>query len=96
MANIKYLLDEYPGNEAWSNFVACFLVEWQSFEKKEKLVSRLDEDIAIVLSYFVGDNWLSWLESKVPALDGATPAEVMAKYPDGKTAIRSLLMRMPV
>ena len=94
---LDYLLDEYPGDEKWLEFVNYFVEEWESHPNKIALLSKVnDPDISAVISFIVGGDSINWLESEIPALGGRTPICVLTKFPNGNIIIRSLLMRMPI
>lgn len=88
--SIEVLVAEYPGDRAWSRFVAEF--------PEVAAVVNLPLDDALlrkVLTAEMGSKARDWLRQPVSALGGRTPASVLTDHPQGTLAIRSLVMRMP-
>ena len=78
---IAILADSYPGDEAWSEFARAY--------------GALDDSVESVATARLGHDCRRWLESPVPYLEGLSPRQVMAGWPEGERAVRDLIMRMP-
>lgn len=90
---LTILYEEYPGDDAWGNFVSCFP------EMDADLLNQIpiETDFIRALYWKKGSNLgrlKSWLVKPVPALDGKTPIEIL-KLEEGKTILRTAIMRMP-
>jgi len=90
---LTILFEEYPGDDAWVHFVSCFP------EIDTKLLDQIpiETDFVRALYWKKGDNLdrvKHWLVKPVPALDGKTPLEIL-KLEEGKTILRTAIMRMP-
>lgn len=97
MAAIPILIEEFPGEAAWQRFVDVFRSGWiEVADKPAWLAATGDEEIAIVLSVSMGEKALTWLDRPVGALDKLAPQTVLDTVPAGVTAVKSLLMRMPL
>jgi len=92
---LEILRDEYPGDEAWKNYVDCFRPDWEARQDQAQLREKLPEDLAIVLSWHFGDRAWRWYTQPVPALGGKTPQSVHSG-PSGETTLRNCIMRIPV
>jgi hypothetical protein len=87
------LLNEYPGDDAWEQFVSNF---------PEVCIDHIDQnsidaDILKVLYWKKGRNAervLRWLGKPIPALDGNTVFNIM-EMQEGRTILRTAIMRMP-
>lgn len=96
MDAIEVLRDEYPGEQAWRRFVEVFLPEWERWPDKQLAQARLvDEEIAAVLTSYLGPSAYAWFEKPIGALAMRSPLDVLNNDADGLAIIRSLLMRMP-
>ena len=97
MNAIDVLIDECPGEEAWSSFVEVFRSAWENVSDKDNLVREIgDEDIAIVLNARMGYDAIAWVKQSIGALEQKSVLQVLKAGPSGKTAVKSLIMRMPV
>ena len=90
---LTILYEEYSGDDAWGNFVSCFP------EINTDLLNQIpiETDFVRALYWKKGDNLdrvKNWLEKPLPALDGKTPFEIL-KLEEGKTILRTAIMRMP-
>ncbi len=87
------LLNEYPGDDAWDQFVSTFPEIYIDFIDQ----IPIDADILKVLYWKKGNNAdrvLNWLGKPIPALDGNTVFDIL-KMQEGKTVLRTAIMRMP-
>jgi len=87
------LLNEYPGDDAWEQFVSTFPEVYIDYIDQ----NSIDVDILKVLYWKKGNNAervLSWLGKPIPALDGNTVFDIM-KMQEGRTILRTAIMRMP-
>lgn len=77
----------------WHDFVATCSkdVDEDSIELGDISVPK---DISIVLYWRLRNHAYNWLSKPVPALDHATPIELL-KSEDGKKILKVALMRMP-
>ena len=90
---LKVLYEEYPGDNAWRDFVSSF----PDIDQEILDHDSLDSDLIRVLYWKKGSNLegvKSWLNKPIQALDGNTPVKV-AKLKAGKLILRTVLMRMP-
>ncbi len=91
---LKILVDEYPGDAAWSKF-SEYWSAMSSCEDRRALIDLLqDEDLAAVVAGRMGEHATSWVTNEVPALGKRTPVDIV-RHSNGRTILRSLLMRMP-
>lgn len=96
MIAIDVLRDEYPGDDAWRQFVSVFRQAWSLWEDKDSYSSTLgDQEIAIVLTTSMGALALDWFTKPCGALGKRAPIDVLKNEPYGINIIRTLLMRMP-
>lgn len=96
MSQLELLINQYPGDTAWENFYHVFKDDWNCLDNKDEYLHVIsDEKIAAVIAVKMGNRGLSWFSSTIPALDGKTPAQVFYSSPNGKLAIKNLIMRMP-
>jgi hypothetical protein len=89
MHEIKYLDDN-----AWQNFAQLFERQWLKFEHKENILNLVNGDtlLAMVVSQ-VSAKPETWLETKIPALNGKTPIWCLKNYKDKQ--LKAILMNMP-
>lgn len=90
---LSILVEEYPGNLAWNNFVSSFP------DLDADLLTKIpiENDCAKVIYWKKGnklDEVKKWLAKPIPALDGKTPLEILS-LEHGKTILRTAIMRMP-
>lgn len=89
-------LEQYfSGEENWiklSNYCASF---WSDSDIQSKLLAYLENriDLAQVIYYHLQGNSISWIYSKVPALDNLTPIECL-KTEQTTKRLKVCLMRM--
>lgn len=96
MSQLELLINQYPGDAAWENFYNVFKDDWDRINDKSNYINVIsDEKVAAVLAVKMGEQSLSWFSSGIPALDGQTPAQIFNSFPNGKLAIKNLIMRMP-
>ena len=88
--SLDVLIAEYPGDRAWERFVGVV-----ADGSQDGALRLTDQGIARVLAAYMGAKARIWLDQPVPTLDGRTPIDVLSNHPNGATAIRSVLMRMP-
>jgi hypothetical protein len=84
---------EYPGDEAWAGFVAAFRPEATDHRHAQASAPIPAETLVAILGY---DAALDWVDRPIDALDGRSPAEVIADDPDGIRIVRHVLMRLPI
>ena len=90
-SSLDILRDEYPGDEAWTDFAACYRPA-----DDEPTLDLKDASLAATLVGRMGyEQAAVWLDSPVPALDGMTPRAVIASFADGNQILRHVVMRMP-
>ncbi|MEI9905515.1 MAG: hypothetical protein WDN06_17400 [Asticcacaulis sp.] len=64
---------------------------------KDYLVREIgNEDIAIVLNARMGYDAIAWVKQPIGALEQKSVLQVLKAGPSGETAVKSLIMRMPV
>jgi len=90
------LEDHFAGNEAFENYSSCFKEQWENFNAKEELLALVGNDLILArpIAYHLQENFHSWFNRKIPALENLTPAECM-KSPKGILRLKSCLHRMP-
>jgi hypothetical protein len=88
--SLDVLVAEYPGDHAWERFAGAF----PSLDRAAVL-DLPDKAMARVLVAKLGSRAPQWLAQPIRVLDGRTPTEVLANYPQGILALRTALMRMP-
>ena len=97
MSALQILKDEYPGEAAWQNYVAAFLVGWKAIPDQKKFIDKFrDYEISVVLSSLLGERSLTWFDRPIGALENLSPADVLKNDRNGKVIVRSLIMRLPV
>jgi hypothetical protein len=86
----------YAGDEAFAGLARAYADEWEKCNFKEELTAACNGDVAIAIVVFghLSAHALTWLEDKVPALDGLTPKECM-KTENGLKRLKECLLRMP-
>ena len=88
---LSILYDEYPGDEAWSDYVSNF----PDIDNSIFSSLYIDDDIAKAIVWHTGSEFaVKWLAKKIPSLDYLKPIDVM-ELQEGKVILRSALMRMP-
>lgn len=96
MSAIDVLRNEYPGDEAWKQFVAVSRPTWDLWHDKKLHSSILgNEEIAIVLTASMGEQAVDWFARPIGALGKRAPSDVLKNELMGINIIRTLLMRMP-
>ncbi|MFA5983571.1 MAG: hypothetical protein WC782_06115 [Methylococcaceae bacterium] len=95
MGNIE-LTKLFCGEKNWQNFVLLVSKKWEEFPDKEKLLDEVNgnEEIAKVVAFRVGINFLNWLNSEIPALDKKSPKWCI-QHPEDLNGLKELLLRMP-
>jgi hypothetical protein len=88
---IEVLVAEYPGDRAWLRFAATFAPSHGS----QGTLPGVEPTLAKVLLAELGAQAASWVAQPLRALEGRSPAEVLAEHPQGLMAVRSVVMRMP-
>jgi hypothetical protein len=94
MAAIETLRREFPGSQVWRDYAKAVLGRVDALPTPT-VFDGIDLETAQVIAVLVGDHASSWWSTSVSALEGASPAEIVAEYNDGLLIIRSLLMRFP-
>jgi uncharacterized protein (DUF2384 family) len=79
--SVDLLIVEYPGDDAWDRFVTA--------------TDAADDEIDSVARVMLGTDAQQWLQTPLGALDGRSPSDVSVAEAQGRTAIRSLMMRLP-
>jgi len=81
-------------NQAWEKMAKLCEAGFQSCPFKDELVSLCSnqEDIACVVYYHNRDNSLNWMNNKVPALKGKTPASC---FPANVNLLKQILLAFP-
>lgn len=87
---------QYPGDRAWDSFVQAIDSEWESCSVQKELLSAFEGDLGLAsaVHWHLRENALNWLDTPVPALQGAMPRDCL-KTIQGVQALKTLLMRMP-
>lgn len=97
MSSLEVLIGEFPGDKAWSDFVAVFKRSWENVKDKEVFVQEIgSEDIAVVLHAVLGSDAISWMQQPISALSGQSAHQILRTHPAGERAVKSLVMRMPI
>ena len=97
MTALQILKREYPGNVAWRNDVAAFLIGWETNPDQKKFIGKFgDHEFSMVLSGLLGERSLAWFDRPTRALENLSPAEILNGIQDGRLILRSLIMRLPV
>lgn len=88
---LSILYEEYPGDDAWSEYVSSFPeIDCSIFSNL-----NIDDDIAKAVVWHAGSKFaVKWLTKKIPSLDYQRPIDVM-ELQEGNVILRSVLMRMP-
>jgi hypothetical protein len=87
---LSILYKEYPGDEAWSDYVSNF----PDIDNSIFSNLNIDDDIAKAIVWHAGSEFaVKWLMKKIPSLDHQKPIDVM-ELQDGKVILRSALMRI--
>lgn len=93
MSGLDVLVREYPGDQAWQDYVDA----WKDMgASPDPDVAKLvgDDGLALVLDAHFDDYALRWLEDRPPVLDGQQPLDVL-RGADGMKIMRTVLMRFP-
>lgn len=97
MNAIEILKIEYPGDEAWENYLSVFVDSWGAHDERNLCLPAIsDKKFAAILAVKLGENATSWFSSPCSALEGRTPKDVFENEPMGGRVLRALLMRMPI
>ena len=97
MTAMQILKREYPGDDAWRNYVSAFSTGWETNPSQTKFIGKFgDHEISVVLSGLLGERSLAWFDRPTGALENLSPAEVLNGAQDGRLILRSLIMRLPV
>ena len=94
---MKHELENYyPGDDAWYNFVQVFSGVWNDCDCQDEIIQKLNgqKDIAMVIYGINGNNWATWIDLPIPALDGVSPVECVVE-PMLVKRLRTMLMRLP-
>jgi hypothetical protein len=86
----------FCGETSWQRFVSLVSKNWESFAAKEKLIEEVNgnEDIAKVIAFRVGNNFMDWMNREIPALENMTPRWCI-QHPENINGLKELLLRMP-
>ncbi len=96
MNALDVLVSEYPGDAAWRHFVEVFQPAWAVRPGKDKFLAAIgNTEMAVVLAAILDDQAVPWFDRTIGALDGRSPREVLRNDPNGETALRTLVMRLP-
>jgi hypothetical protein len=97
MDAISILKNEYPGDEAWVNYLSVFADNLDAQDDKSQYLAVIpDKQLAAILAVKMGKNATIWFSSPCPALEKRTPKDVFENEPMGGRVLRTLLMRMPI
>jgi hypothetical protein len=91
---LKTLVDDYPGDAAWRKFSEYWSAMSGCEDRRALIYLLQDEDLAAVVAGRMGEHAASWVNKEVPALGKRTPVDIV-RQSNGKTILRSLLIRMP-
>ena len=72
---------EYPGDEWWMSFAGA--------------IGAPDDKLESVAAALMGAGSAGWFSTRIPALQGKTPQEVLSTEPKGLFIVRTVLGRMP-
>ncbi|HCY85257.1 MAG TPA: hypothetical protein DHV36_09000 [Desulfobacteraceae bacterium] len=69
------LEDFYLGDIAFEQFSRIFDKSWQTFSKKDEVLDMVNGDLILAkpISYFYGENFREWFETRAQALEGLSP-----------------------
>jgi hypothetical protein len=97
MSAIESLVRGYRGDTAWDAFKAACKPAWSNAEERDQYLNHIpNEELAFVLSARMGKAAIDWFVQPIGALDKRSASDVLASGPTGITALKALLMRMPV
>src|SRR5471030_1592676 len=93
---ITEFLINYPGDQAWQDYVSAFEKDWNERNDKELFLSFFkDRELAVVISYHFDsrENAFEWFESSdIPALKGlGSPKDLVLSGSAGMNCVRSVL-----
>jgi hypothetical protein len=86
----------FCGEAAWQKFVLLVSENWEHFPDQEKLLNAVNGniDIAKVIAFKIGNNFLDWLNYPIPALEDHAPKWCI-QNPENINGLKELLLRMP-
>ena len=94
--NVSVLVREYSGDLAWKSYVDVLRPQWENVARKKYFIEQFgDEELAIVLAAALGDQSVTWFNTKCKALSDRIPGDVLKSEELGMRALRSFLMRFP-
>ena len=97
MSEFDVMIEEYPGDTRWQEFVAVFRSEWDAQTDSKKAFFRStigDDETAIVLASKMGDQALDWWSKPWGVLRQRSAVDIMKNERHGLKIIKSVLMRM--
>ncbi len=94
---INTLIQEFPGEAAWSSFLEVFRPTWDEVEDKDYLVNEIgNEEVAIVLNAKLGSSAVDWAKQPIEAPNQKSVAQIIKDGHSGEIAVKHLIMRMPI
>ena len=97
MSAIDILIDEFPGNDEWLQFVEVFRPSWEHVSDQQWLSKEIgNEEIAIVLNARMGNDAVAWMKQPIGALGNRSARDVLQNHSSGELAVKGLIMRMPM
>lgn len=97
MSAIDILIDEFPGNDQWLQFVDVFREAWEHVSDQRRFAKAIgNEEIAIVLNARMGKDAIAWVKQTIGALGNRSAQDVLRHHPAGEIAVKGLIMRMPM
>ncbi len=97
MSAIDILIDEFPGNNQWLQFVDVFREAWKQVSDQPRFAREIgNEEIAIVLNARMGHDAIAWMKQPIGALGNRSAQAVLRDHPSGEIAVKGLIMRMPM
>lgn len=97
MSAVESLVRGYRGDSAWEAFKGACKPAWSTDTERYHYLNHIpNEELAQVLSARMGETAIDWFDQPIGALDKRSASDVLASGHEGITALRSLLMRMPI
>jgi len=97
MSSLSVLLREYPGDEAWRDFIEIFRSTSPNLEDVGFYPAQCpDDEIAVVVMALLDENAAEWFVKPIGTLDNRSAEDVLKNEPNGTQIIRHLLMRLPI
>jgi uncharacterized protein (DUF2384 family) len=97
MGAIDVLIQEFPGEDQWLEYVEVFRKVSNTLSDQSRLVGEVgNEEIAIVLNARMGQDAYTWIKQPIGALDNRSVQDVLSSHPYGEIAVKGLIMRTPI